>query len=233
VAILVRTWNLFHGNAMPPERGGYLREMVELVTADEPGIVCLQEVPVWALQKLEAWSGMRALGAIAAVPRVNAQLGRWITEVHHGLLRSALTGQANAMLVARSLDVTEERTLVISESGERRVCQMARVGGFGVVGNFHATGGPAADGQFRRAVDFVASAGEHAILAGDANAQPGEGEAYGHLASLGFSEPLAGSIDQIAVRGLAATAPAAWPDERRRLRGRLLSDHAPVELTVG
>ena len=233
MAILVRTWNLFHGNAVPPERRGYLRQMVELVTADEPGIVCLQEVPVWALRHLEAWSGMRALGAIAAVPRVSAELGRWITELHHGLLRSALTGQANAMLVARGLDVAEERTLVISESGERRVCQLARVGGLGVVGNFHATGGPVADEQFRRAVDFVAGADEHAILAGDANLRPGEGQTYDHLASLGFSEPLAGSIDQIVVRGLASTPPTAWPDERRRVQGRLLSDHAPVELTVG
>jgi endonuclease/exonuclease/phosphatase family metal-dependent hydrolase len=233
VAILVRTWNLFHGNAMPPERRGYLREMVELVTADEPGIVCLQEVPVWGLRHLEAWSGMRAHGAIAALPRVNAELGRWITELHHGLLRSAVTGQANAMLVAQDLDVSEERTLVISESGERRVCQLARVAGVGVVGNFHATGGPAADEQFRRAVDFVAGAHERAILASDANVRPGEGQTYSYLAGLGFSEPLAGSIDQIVVRGLASTPPTAWPDERRSVRGRLLSDHAPVELTVG
>ena len=232
MAILVRTWNLFHGNAMPPERRGYLREMVELVSADEPGIVCLQEVPVWALQQLEAWSGMRALAAIAAAPRVNAELGRWITELHHGLLRSALTGQANVMLVARGLDIVEERTLVISESGERRVCQLARVGSLGAVGNFHASGGPGADEQFRRAVDFVAGAHEHAIVAGDANVRPGEGQTYSDLASLGFSQPLAGSIDQIVVRGLASTAPTAWPAERRSLRGRLLSDHAPVELTV-
>jgi endonuclease/exonuclease/phosphatase family metal-dependent hydrolase len=233
VAILVRTWNLFHGNALPPERRGYLREMVELAAADEPGIVCLQEVPVWALRRLEAWSGMRALGTIAAVPRVHAELGRWATELHHGVLRSALTGQANAVLVAHSLDVVEERTLVISESGERRICQAARVGGLGVVGNFHATGGPVADEQFRRAVDFIAKEVEPAILAGDVNLRPGEGETYAHLASLGFSAPLEGSIDQIVVRGLPSTPPTDWPAERRSVRGRLLSDHAPVELTVG
>jgi endonuclease/exonuclease/phosphatase family metal-dependent hydrolase len=233
VAILVRTWNLFHGNAVPPERRGYLRQMVELVTSDRPGIVCLQEVPVWALRYLERWSGMHALGAIAATPRGNAELGRWITELHHGVLRSAFTGQANAMLVAQDLDVVEDDPLVISKSGERRVCQLSRVGGLGVVGNFHATGGQVADEQFGRAVDFVASADEHAILAGDANLRPGEGETFGRLDSLGFSPPLTGSIDQIVVRGLAATPPTAWPLERRRLGGKLLSDHAPVELTVG
>jgi endonuclease/exonuclease/phosphatase family metal-dependent hydrolase len=233
VAVLVRTWNLFHGNAMPPERRGYLREMVELATADEPGIVCLQEVPVWALRRLEAWSSMRALGTIAALPRVHAELGRWTTELHHGVLRSALTGQANAILVARGLEVAEEGTLVISDSGERRVCQVARVGGLGVVGNFHATGGKAADEQFRRAVDFVANADGPALLAGDVNLRPGEGETYAHLSSLGFSAPLEGSIDQIVVRGLPSTPPTAWPAERRSVRGRILSDHAPVELTVG
>jgi endonuclease/exonuclease/phosphatase family metal-dependent hydrolase len=233
VATLVRTWNLFHGNAVPPERRDYLPQMVELVTADRPGIVCLQEVPVWALRYLERWSGMRALGAIAAVPRGSAELGRWITEIHHGLLRSALTGQANAMLVAQDLDVAEERTLMISERGERRVCQLARVDGLGVVGNFHATGGPVAGEQFRRALDFVAGADERAILAGDANLRPGDAPVYDDLASLGFSEPLAGSIDQIVVRGLDSTPPSVWPEERRRVQGKLLSDHAPVELTVG
>ena len=232
MAILVRTWNLFHGNAVPPEHRGYLRQMVELVTADAPTIVCLQEVPVWALRRLEAWSGMRALGAIAAVPRVSAELGRRVTELHHGLLRSALTGQANAMLVTPDLNVAEERTLVISESGERRVCQLARVSDLDVVGNFHATGGPAAEEQVRRAVDFVAGADEHAIIAGDANLLPGERQVYDRLTSLGFSAPLAGSIDQILVRGRASTPPVAWPADRRRVGGKLLSDHAPVELTV-
>jgi endonuclease/exonuclease/phosphatase family metal-dependent hydrolase len=129
--------------------------------------------------------------------------------------------------------MAEERTLVISESGERRVCQVARVGGLGVVGNLHATGGQAADEQFRRAVDFVASADGPAILAGDVNLRPGEGGTYAHLSSLGFSAPLEGSIDQIFVRGLPSTSPTAWPAERRSVRGRILSDHAPVELTVG
>ncbi len=233
MAILVRTWNLFHGNAVPPERRGYLRQMVELVTADGPGIVCLQEVPVWALRQLEAWSGMHAFGAIAASPRGSAELGRWITELQHGFLRSALTGQANAMLVAPGLDARQEGTLVISESGERRVCQVLRLGDLGVAGNFHATSGPAADEQFRRAVDFVAGADEHAIVAGDTNLRPGDGQMYARLRSLGFSEPLPGSIDQIVVRGLASTPPTAWPEERRRVKGRLLSDHAPVELIVG
>ena len=81
-------------------------------------------------------------------------------------------------------------------------------------------------------VDFVADADEHAIIAGDANVRPGEGRTYEYLGRLGFSLPLLDSIDQIMVRGLDVTPPTAWPAERRSVRGRLLSDHAPVELTV-
>ena len=50
--MLVRTWNLFHGNTNPPRRGAYLREMVELITTGSPDVVCLQEIPVWALARL-------------------------------------------------------------------------------------------------------------------------------------------------------------------------------------
>jgi endonuclease/exonuclease/phosphatase family metal-dependent hydrolase len=234
--VLVRTWNLFHGNAVPPERRAFLREMVELVTADRPDVVCLQEVPVWALKKLGGWSGMTAVGAVAARPRLlSAELGRWITELHHGLFRSAFTGQANAILLAPSLGVVEKRVQVISRGGEgeRRVCQAVRVTELGVVGNFHATGGPHVDEQFLRAAEFVRALDERVILCGDANIAPQDrGRTYDLLREWGFSVSVAG-IDQILVRGLPVSSVSVWPEERRRLGGRLLSDHAPVELRVG
>jgi endonuclease/exonuclease/phosphatase family metal-dependent hydrolase len=237
VPLLVRTWNLFHGNAVPPERRGFLEEMVRLVTADGPDVVCLQEVPVWALRHLEDWSRMAALGALAARPRLwSAELGRLITEVDHGLFRSALTGQANAILLTRALRVLQERTLAVSRSGERRVCQAVRVADGGLIGTVHVTGGAVADEQFLRAaafVDALAEPGETVILTGDANIVPGHGDTYVELEEWGFSQPLAGSIDQILVRGAPSTPPEAWLEERRRAGGRLLSDHAPVELRVG
>ena len=235
--LLVRTWNLFHGNAVPPERRGFLEEMIRIVTADGPDVVCLQEVPVWALRRLEDWSGMTTLGAVAARPRLwSAELGQLITKIDHGLFRSALTGQANAILLTRALRVRQERTLAVSRSGERRVCQAVRVDNVGLVGNVHVTGGDVADEQFLRAAAFadaLAEPGESVILAGDANIVPGRGDTYGELEEWGFSRPLAGSIDQILVRGAPSTPPEAWSEERRRVGGRLLSDHAPVELRVG
>lgn len=235
--LLVRTWNLFHGNAVPPERRAFLEQMVRLATADEPDVLCLQEVPVWALAHLGAWSGMTAVAAVAARPRLlSAELGRLITDVHHGLLRSAFTGQANAMLIRRSLRALEERSFRISRrgEGERRVCQAVRVADLGLVGNFHVTEAYA-DAQFLRGaafVDALAQPDESVVLCGDANVRPGQSGTYDELGESGFSEPAPG-IDQILVRGLPSTPPLVWPEERRRLGGRLLSDHAPVELRVG
>ena len=85
--------------------------------------------------------------------------------------------------------------------------------------NFHIDGDRA---QFDR---VLALAPERSIVAGDANlVSP---------AADGFSPPLAGSIDQILVRGLELRdGPSAWPLERRVVDGRVLSDHAPVEAVV-
>ena len=206
------------------------------MTADEPALVCLQEVPVWAVARLEEWSGMTTFGAVAARPRLrSAKLGRRITDLHHGLLRSAVTGEANVVLVARGLEAHDPRTEVIGAGRLRRVCQTVRVEGVGVVANFHASGGSLADAQFLLAAQFVervAGDDEPIVLAGDANILPGEGDTYAELHDRGYSEPIAGSIDQVLVRGLPSTSPQRWPEQRRVVRGRLLSDHAPVEIRV-
>jgi endonuclease/exonuclease/phosphatase family metal-dependent hydrolase len=237
VPLLVRTWNLFHGNAVPPERGAYLEDMIRLAAGDAPDVLCLQEVPVWGLRRLGAWSGMTAVGAVAARPRLrSAELGRVVTGLNHGLLRSAFTGQANAVLVQPSLRIEETRTVEISRrgEGERRVCQALRIASVGVVANFHGTSGHA-DAHFGRAAVFaeeLAAPDGTVILCGDANIRPSEGRTYEQLEAAGFSEPAPG-IDQILVRGAQSTPPVVWPEERRRIGSRLLSDHAPVELHVG
>ena len=231
--LLVRTWNVFHGNTVPTGRRAFLEEMVRLVTVDAPAAVCLQEVPLWALRRLESWSGMTARGVAAASPRLGSrEVGRLLTRLHHGRLRSAFTGQANAMLVDRSLRVAHDRTLIVSTAGEPRVCQSLRIDGRFVLCNFHVTGGMSADEQFLRVIEFAAAQDERVVLAGDANLFPPGGHGYERLRELGFSRPAPG-IDQIVARGLATTTPFVWPEERRRVEGRLLSDHAPVELTVG
>jgi endonuclease/exonuclease/phosphatase family metal-dependent hydrolase len=213
--MLVRTWNLFHGNASPPERRAFLRQMIELVTRDRPDVVCLQELPVWALDHLERWSGMHVSGAVARPPVV--PLGaRGVTALHHGLFRSAVTGEADAILTRDP--VHEVGVHVVGEDRLRRIAQAAAVEGVTVV-NFHIDGDRE---QFDR---VVALARERSILAGDTNLVAPD--------AAGFSPPLAGSVDQILVRGLELSAgPSAWPLDGRTINGRVLSDHAPVEAVV-
>ena len=241
--LLVRSWNLFHGRTYPPGRHAYLREAIELAIEDEPDVLCLQELPLWSLSKLEQWSGM---AVFAARTRLRlGWLGRWPTDVHHGVLRSALTGQANAILVARKLSVLAHGRRVLSGRlldwpEERRVSHGVRMreaeGRALVVVNLHLShAGQArrAEAQLQTTLAFaeeLAGDGEPIVLAGDFNLTA-RSEGMRELVAAGYSRPGPG-IDHVVVRGAAATPLVVWPLERRSLGGRTLSDHPPVELQV-
>lgn len=234
--MLIRSWNIFHGNTVPPGRRAYVEEAVKLISGGNPDVVCLQEVPVWALARLEGWSGMTAIGDVARGPRLPGPLGRAITSLHAGLFRSLFTGQANAVLLAPALHVLEHDVLVLQPGSlldrgvkERRICQVLRLEAAGttlVLGNVHATNErDIASVEVARAaahLDVLADQDEPIVLAGDFNTHP-ELEDWG-LAGGGPA------IDHILVRGAQASPLEVWPEERRRHDGRLLSDHAPVEL---
>ncbi len=267
--MLVRTWNVFHGNTQPPERHAFLEEMVRLVSQDSPDVVALQELPVWSHSRLGAWSGMDAVSDVAARPRLGsgaaaAEIGRRLTSIHHGLLRSALTGQANALLVSPSFSVVDHRPVVLNPwslrrregrrlglapntrrrwAWERRVCQVVRIARSGstlVVANIHATGARdkrLPDAELLRAAAFVdgfANPGEAVVLAGDFNVTLGESSVLPSLLSTdwGFNGATPEGVDHVLVRGAVATQPVRWPLARRRLDGRVLSDHAPVERSL-
>jgi endonuclease/exonuclease/phosphatase family metal-dependent hydrolase len=229
VALLVRSWNLFHGNASPPRSRSHLREMIELVTRDEPDVVCLQEVPVWGLSRLVTWSGMQAFPVIARRGLRPAQLAGWVTRLHNGLLRSAVAGQANAILVRSDHACVALGSSQVSDRGaERRVCQVVRVDGATIVANTHlSSAGDRQRLELERALAFAeshADPGTVVVLAGDFNLHG--------VAVAGFSHPGPG-IDHVLVRGVTASDLVVWPEERRRQNGLVLSDHAPVELVVG
>jgi endonuclease/exonuclease/phosphatase family metal-dependent hydrolase len=229
LVVVVRTWNLYHGRTKPNSGRTHLERMVRLVS-DGADLVGLQEVPVWALARLAGWTGMTAVAAVARPGRLGA-VGRRLTALAPDVFRSLFNGQANAILVRPPLRVTGEAQVVeLKPRGatERRICQLVRVAddarGF-LVANFHATAH--APAQARREIERVrelVAGDEPAVVMGDFNVRK--------TGIPGFSAPI-GGIDQIVVRGLELARPAAtWPAESRRLDGRHLSDHAPVEAAL-
>ena len=230
--MLVRSWNVFHGNSVPPSRRGYLREMIELATRDAPLVLCCQEIPVWALPRLETWSGMRAYAEVARRAWRPATASGWITRRHNGLFRSLLAGQANATLVPRSLGSESLGGMQVSDPGrERRVVHAVRVEGLGVVANLHLSSAPATASikraeleRARQFVDSLAAPGEPRILAGDLN--------FLEPALHGYENGGAG-IDHVLVAGAPASPLIVWECERRVRGGLVLSDHAPVEREIG
>jgi endonuclease/exonuclease/phosphatase family metal-dependent hydrolase len=264
--LLIRTWNLFHGHAVPRERTTFLEAAVRAATSGGPEVVCLQEIPAWALDRLGEWSGMSVYAEVAARPMVGpfpatAELGRRLTDLHPRFLRSAFSGQGNAILVSPVLRGEAAYIVELNSAWfrkaqaevlgldvitrlawakERRLCHVVRAkapdGRTYVVANLHATGLPddrLADAELLRAASFadgLARPDEVCVLAGDFNVWPARSRTLADLTrpEWGFSEP-GPTLDQILVRGARVKKVEVWPPDRRRVDGRLLSDHAPVD----
>jgi endonuclease/exonuclease/phosphatase family metal-dependent hydrolase len=264
--MVIRAWNLFHGNTFPPGRKAYVREMVELITADRPGIVCLQEVPVWALERTGEWADMRAVAARTRRSKLGP-LGRRLTAVNAGKTRSAFGGQGNVILLPKAAKLREEKQITLNTNvfceeqatrlgltpkearrweSERRVCHIAKIELPNrkrmLIANLHATSRPSdlrlADAEIRRAASFVdrqSEVEETVILAGDFNVALTQSETLTELTTrLDERYSRAGpGVDHILVRGTAPTGVRVWSDEERTYDGKLLSDHAPLELEIG
>ena len=257
--MLVRTWNLFHGNTLPPGRRRYVEQMVRLVTEDEPDAVCLQEVPPWALGRLAEWSGgMHVYGEVAARPSLGPipltrEVGRWLTDHNAGFFRSAFEGQANAILVRRPIFARHVVTLngfvfrfqaarrlhlpLVTElawAKERRQAIAVRVEGGPVVCTLHASNARdirITEAEVEHAAQWAGRLAGDAVcvVAGDLNVDTVRSEVFGRLA--GFSAPGPG-VDHVLVRGADVADYDRWPRNRRRMQGIVLSDHAPVEARV-
>ena len=258
--MIVRTWNIFHGNTLPPGRRRFVEEMVRLVTRDAPEVVCLQEVPPWAFDRIGEWSGMQVHAEVAARPTIGPlpstpEIGRRITDLHPGLLRSGFEGQGNAILVTPARRIVARHVLTLNPfrfrmregrrldlsvtaqlawAKERRVCVAVRLDGGLVAANLHATNARnprIPDAELARAAAWATTLAGDApcILAGDLNVDVARSVVIGRLG--GFSAPGPG-IDHVLVRGASATPYVRWTPAQRRLGSLALSDHTPVEVTV-
>jgi endonuclease/exonuclease/phosphatase family metal-dependent hydrolase len=181
--LLLRSWNLFHGNTIPVGRRRFVEQMVRRIREDDPVLVCLQEVPPFGLPHLERWGDCSAVGDVAMRPRIPGPLGVKLTDLHSGFVRSGVEGQANAMLVARGVEVLHHEVLVLNPKSfrkreaerldlpsrqrlrwalERRICSVVRVrladGRLVLAANLHGTSHTdkrIPDAELLRAATFV------------------------------------------------------------------------------
>jgi endonuclease/exonuclease/phosphatase family metal-dependent hydrolase len=249
----------------PPGRRANIEQLVRVAVADEPDILCLQELSVWALVDLPDWSGMTAVTDVARRPLpLLGELARALSRLDARRFRSAITGEANAVLLNSSLTVVEHRRLALNPfryrrmgarqfglplgerlrwASERRVLQALRIergDGTLVLANAHITGHKdkrIPDAELLRAAVFVdgfARPDEPILLCGDFNLTVRNSRSLRELMTpdWGFTGATPTGIDHILVRGLRAGPPSVWPVERRTRNGRILSDHAPVDVEV-
>lgn len=244
--MILRTWNVSRGATQQKSRKTYLREMVELVTADRPAIVCLQDVPVRALKQVGDWAGMASLsdreerglrsgsGSVILAPRD-------ATVLEH----KAITLNTNVFCEeqGRSLGLTDREMRAWEKP--RRICQVVKLE-FGnrrrvVVANVHATTTADArlvDAELRRAIHFV----ERQLELGDVLVFTG----WYALGSAG-SQAIAGLLGHkaesrwygaqspfpmLVVLGAEINGVRTWPDEERTYDGKLLSTRPPVEVDL-
>src|SRR5436190_1945388 len=159
-SLLVRTWNIAHGRDVPPGPGyGHARrklldEMCAVMVEDQPDVVLLQEVPVWAGSLLHEKTGMGVTLAHAYgahVPFVHVPLplaaGAALGKALPDFVRTQFEGQGQALLYSPGLLLVSARRVQLNERrrlrGEPRIAQLVRLrhrklGVELAVGNVHA-----------------------------------------------------------------------------------------------
>jgi endonuclease/exonuclease/phosphatase family metal-dependent hydrolase len=213
--VLVLTWNLFHGRAVPSRGRDLLPEFSAMLAGWEWDVALLQEVPPWWPPRLAVASGAQqrtALTSRNAVPFVQRLVAqRWPDVI------KSWGGGANAILVrGTTIEAHARRRLRLWP--ERRALHAVRLAGGTWVGNLHAQ----VHSEHRAQGDIALAArtlerwaeGAPFVLGGDTNVRvPLAGDlvhAGGH------------GVDHILARGFAVAGRA------RVLERAGLSDHAPV-----
>jgi endonuclease/exonuclease/phosphatase family metal-dependent hydrolase len=213
--VLVLSWNLFHGRAVPDQPRSLLDEFAARLASWEWDVALLQEVPPWWPPRLGA--------ACAASARTALTSRNWFLPITRRLadrrpdLMKSWGGGANAILV-REQRILEHRTHVLRRWPERRVVHGVRLEVGWWISNLHAQ----AHSERRAQADIAEAAsstlqwsrGGAAILGGDMNTR--------HPVAPGFASAAGHGVDHILVAQLEAAAPGRTLD-----RGPL-SDHVPV-----
>lgn len=213
--MLVLTWNLFHGRAVPEERHSLLADFASRLASWEWDVALLQEVPPWWPPRLGAGCAASARTALTSRNWL-LPVTRPIAERRPDLIKS-WGGGSNAILV-RGERVVDHRVRTLRRWPERRVVQAVLLERGWWVANLHAQ----VHSEERAQADIAGAAhstvawsgSAPAILGGDMNTRQPTAPGFAHVAGHG--------VDHVLVRGLEAGAPG------RTLDRGTLSDHCPV-----
>jgi endonuclease/exonuclease/phosphatase family metal-dependent hydrolase len=218
--MLVLSWNLFHGRAVPAAGRPLLAEFGRALAGWSWDVALLQEVPPWWPSRLGAAS--RASARMALTSRNVPMLPRRVVAARNPDLLAAAGGGCNAILVRGGARILEHRTRELTRRPERRVMHGVRLDGAGWVVNLHASTQPPeqrrADLLGAAATALGWAAGGPLVFGGDLNstqpAMPGLTHAGGH------------HVDHVFVAGRAAEA------RFELLEAAPLSDHAPIRVAL-
>jgi endonuclease/exonuclease/phosphatase family metal-dependent hydrolase len=213
--VLVLSWNLFHGRAVPDEPRSLVADFAAQLAAWEWDVALLQEVPPWWPPRLGAACEASARTALTSRDWF-LPVTRRIAERRPDLIKS-WGGGANAILV-RGQTILEHRVHTLRRWPERRVVHGVRLEDGGWVANLHATAHierrAQADGRAAAAAATTWSAGAPLVLGGDLNVRRPELPDFTAVAGHG--------VDHILVRA------AHGVRQGRTLERGRLSDHLPL-----
>jgi endonuclease/exonuclease/phosphatase family metal-dependent hydrolase len=213
--MLVLSWNLFHGRAVPEKPRPLLADFAAQLAVWQWDVALLQEVPPWWPPALGRTCGASARTALTSRNWL-LPVTRWGAERRPDLIKS-WGGGANAILV-RGDAVLEHRALTLRHWPERRVVHGVLLERGWWVCNLHAQAHSEARAQADVALAAATAigwaAGAPVVLGGDLNTR--------HPQAPGFEVVAGHSVDHILVRSLRAGGAGRTLD-----RGSL-SDHLPV-----
>jgi endonuclease/exonuclease/phosphatase family metal-dependent hydrolase len=217
--VLVLSWNLYHGRAVPPAHRDLYTAFSEQLAGWAWDVALLQECPPWWPAQLARDCGAHEHHALTA-RNACLPLRRLIATRWPDFIKSN-GGGCNAILLRGDDPGADPRFAVLRTRPERRVVHAVRTGA-GWIANLHAQvwseeRAQADAAKAARAV--LAWAGDApAILGGDFNTRtphpPGLTDLGGH------------KVDRILGRGWTATS------EARTLEHGHLSDHAPIVIDL-
>jgi endonuclease/exonuclease/phosphatase family metal-dependent hydrolase len=221
-AMLVLSWNLFHGRAVPSAGRDLCADFAAALASWEWDVALLQEVPPWwppALARACDADQRTALTSRNALPALRRAIAVRAPDV----IKSN-GGGANAILVrSRAGPIVAERRLVLRCWPERRVCHAVALAGGTWCANLHAqvhsSRRAGADIARAAAATLAWAQGAPVVLGGDLNVREPAAAGFARLGGHGVDHVLGSA-------GVAAIGTTERPD-----RGAL-SDHAAIVVSV-